>query len=292
MYMTKQKNKGFRDIFNLEEYGFPEIPMFGAYKAKKAYDALGIHTHDAFEICYLAAGRQNYSAGGRDYLLKSGDIFMTKPGESHSSGKQPQEKGSLYWLNVKPVKKGDTFLGLTPELSKAVIYCLGAVKKKLFAGTKEIKIAFEKAHDELLIPPSVLTRLNISNAILSILLELIKCSTGTLKPKEEAGNMNRVIEYINDNIEEPMRVPELAIHMKLSESWFKARFKQETGLPPAEYIMRLKIKKAGEFLEKRQGNATDAAMKFGFASSQHFATAFRKYMNIPPSAIKALKVKH
>jgi len=286
MYMAKKEIKNFRDYFDLKDYGFPEIPVFGAYKTEKAFGALNIHAHDAFEICFLVAGRQNYTIDGRDFLLKSNDIFMTKPGECHSSGKQPQEKGILFWLNVKPLKDGEAFLGLSSDFGKALFYSLNAIRKRHFAGSKEIKTAFTNAHTELLTRPNVLTRVKISNAIVTILLELIKCAAKTKKPDEEAGDMNRVILYINEHLEEPLRVPELAIHMKLSESWFKARFKNETGLSPAEYILRLRVKKAKEFLSKGKGNVTEAAMKFGFASSQHFATAFKKYMNTTPSEIK------
>ena len=284
--MKKTAPRSFRDTFDLKDYGFPEVPMFGYYRNDKAIAPLGLHTHNAYEICFLVEGRQNYSTGGRDYLMKAGDIYMTKPGEYHDSGKQPQEKGSIFWINIRPVKTGEKFLGLSPEYGKALFYSLAAVKEKLFPGSLKIRAALFNAHSELLRPPSVLTMVGISNAITTILLEVIRCAGRSGKTAEDTGNMNRAIVYINEHLEEPLRVPELAVHMKLSESWFKARFRKETGLPPAEYIIRLRIKRAKEFLENGKGNVTDAAMKFGFASSQHFATAFRKYMNVSPSTIK------
>ena len=68
----------------------------------------------------------------------------------------------------------------------------------------------------------------------------------------------------NGHLEDPIRVPDLAAQAGLSTSWFKARFRRETG----------------------EGNVTDAAMKFNFSSSQHFATAFKRYNKQSPSQVQ------
>src|SRR3989339_793842 len=211
--MRKDRQKIIYKRFKLTDCGFPEIPIFGSYNTEKALQPLESHTHKGFEICYLVKGHQNYSVFGKDYLLKSGDIFLTKPGEMHSSGRQSQEKGQLYWIHILPLTGNKNMFGLN----------------------------------------------------------------------KEEGNMNRVIQNIDENLENNVRVPDLAVHMGLSTSWFKARFRKETGLPPAEYILRKKVLKAREFLETGKGNVSDAAMKFGFSSSQHFATAFKRYNKQNPS---------
>ncbi|OGF50160.1 MAG: hypothetical protein A2231_07760 [Candidatus Firestonebacteria bacterium RIFOXYA2_FULL_40_8] len=281
MYMRESKKTEIYRNFELKDCGFPEVPVFGSYNTEKALIPLESHVHKGFEICYLVKGRQNYTVFGKDYLLKSGDIFLTKPGEKHSSGRQSQEKGQLYWLHILPLTGKKNIFGLKKEEAKLLIKKLLAIKKRYFPASKELKSAFTGIHRLLVLPQSPLKNIALSNAFVQLILELLK-SAAAKNPGEEE-NMNRVIQYIDEHVEDNLRVPALASFMGLSTSWFKARFRKETGLPPAEYILRKKVFKARGFLETGKGNVSTAAMKFGFSSSQHFATAFKRYNKQNPS---------
>jgi len=68
----------------------------------------------------------------------------------------------------------------------------------------------------------------------------------------------------------------------LSRTVFQARFRQQTGMSPVEYIMHEKIEQAAKLLSAGEHSVTDVAMRFGFSSSQHFSTVFRKYTNKHP----------
>jgi AraC-like DNA-binding protein len=79
-------------------------------------------------------------------------------------------------------------------------------------------------------------------------------------------------------------VPRLAEVARLSQSRCKIRFRQETGVPPAEYWLRKKIEKAADLLRTR--SVTEVAYALGFSSSQYFATAFRRYTLASPSQFR------
>lgn len=279
------KRRYYREFHDLGEYGFPEVPLFGAYKFDKATEALPIHTHSAFEICYLVEGRQNYRAMGRDYLLKGGDLFITRPDEPHSTGKQPQEKGSLFWLHLMEPKKNKPFLGLHPLFSRDLYASISRIKEKCYPGSTRVHELFEKLYVQLQAPDTPARKLAMSNLLVSIILEIVRCSDEPVKGEDR--NLNRVIQYMNEKVEAKISVPEMAEFMGMSVSRFKARFRHETGMPPAEYYLRLKISKAREFLERGRGNVTETALRFGFSSSQHFATAFKRFTGLIPSKMNA-----
>ncbi len=69
----------------------------------------------------------------------------------------------------------------------------------------------------------------------------------------------------------------------LSLSRFKARFKNEVGLPPADFIMRGKIERARQLLAAGDLSVTQIAMRLGFSSTQYFATAFKRHTGKTPS---------
>ncbi|OGF48674.1 MAG: hypothetical protein A2044_08045 [Candidatus Firestonebacteria bacterium GWA2_43_8] len=279
--MSKARQRIERSTYGPKEHGFPEVPIFGNYNTEIALNPLSVHAHEGFEICYLVKGHQYYTVFGKDYLLKSGDIYITKPEEKHSSGKQSQEKGELYWINILPKCGRKYIFGLKKEEADLLVGKLLGIKKRYFPASTELKNAFLVIHRLMLLSRSSLKHIALSNAFVHLILELLKCAAAKTTHEEE--NMNKVIQYIDEHIEENIRVPALASLMGLSSSWFKARFRKETGLPPAEYIMRKKVLKAREYLETGKGNVSDAAMKFGFSSSQHFATAFKRYNKQNPS---------
>ncbi len=75
-----------------------DVDLIGHYNNVAADEMLTAHRHpELMEVCYLARGRQVYHVAGKDYALRAGDVFVTQPGEQHSTGGRPQEKaGGLY----------------------------------------------------------------------------------------------------------------------------------------------------------------------------------------------------
>ncbi|HEY3377167.1 MAG TPA: helix-turn-helix transcriptional regulator, partial [Armatimonadota bacterium] len=73
----------------------------------------------------------------------------------------------------------------------------------------------------------------------------------------------------------------LAELLNLSTSRFKAKFKLEVGIPPAEYIMRRRLDRAKTLLCAGH-SVTTTAYALGFPSSQYFATAFKRYTGQRP----------
>ena len=111
-----------RRVLNLECLGFTEVPVFGRYEYSSARHGLKTHTHPkAVEICYLERGCQTYRAGGREYDLVGGDLFVTGPGEPHDTGGHAEDRGILYWLNLTIPKAGESILMLPAVESAALL---------------------------------------------------------------------------------------------------------------------------------------------------------------------------
>jgi AraC-like DNA-binding protein len=128
--------------------------------------------------------------------------------------------------------------------------------------------------------PSSLRQLRLQALLLQYLTLTVEASRqgarGSASPL-----MQRVLEYIEKHLDEPVHVPRLAEVAWLSESRFKTRFKREMGVPPAEFWLRQKIDRATILLKTR--NVTEVAHDLGFSSSQYFATVFKRYTLASPS---------
>lgn len=101
------------------------------------------------------------------------------------------------------------------------------------------------------------------------------------RSKEYSENIiNRVIHYMNDNIDSRLKLRDFAGFCGYSDSYFYRKFFEHTGYSPIEYFNRLKIDKACKLLIKTDMKINQIAHKLGFAESQYFSRTFYKIMGI------------
>jgi len=101
-------------------------------------------------------------------------------------------------------------------------------------------------------------------------------------PTTSNRSIQRVINYIHENITEPLDLKELASLAGYSLSRFKTKFRAETGQTPAFYISTVKIEHAKMLLLESNQSITAIAYNLGWSSSNYFCTVFRKLTGISP----------
>ena len=95
--------------------------------------------------------------------------------------------------------------------------------------------------------------------------------------------MERVLAWSEARLDRVVSVAEWARVARLSESRFKAWFREEMGIAPAAYRQRRRIEAAQRLLQESPSNITAIAHELGFSSSQHFATVFKRHTGRSPS---------
>ncbi|MDZ4744351.1 MAG: AraC family transcriptional regulator [Verrucomicrobiota bacterium] len=274
-----------RIIIDLRPLGIPEVPVLGRYDYRQAQAGLLTHAHrDVMEICYLAKGRQTYRVGKNDYALRGGDVFMTFPGEEHSTGEAPQEKGSLYWFHILLPKNAGPFLNYSREDSRKLLHALQTIPHRHFPGHPLLG----KILDEILKVSEIqspLQKITLQNRVIDFLLKIIDCSREN--PRQTISPViSQLMRYIEANAHQTLPLGVLAARIRLSLPRLKIRFKEEVGIPPAEYVLRCKIEEAKRRLTKSKSNVIDVAIDLNFPSSQYFATVFRRYTGLSPTQFR------
>ena len=273
-------------MYDLAEIGLPDVPLVGIHNLRRSKSGLKPHIHPGvMEICYLARGERVYNVDCRDYAFRGNELFVTYPDERHGSGDHPHGKGLLYWMQVRLPAKPAPFLGLQANHSWPLVRELMHLPHRRFLGDRRLKLLFEEIaiiyrdfRDEPLASVEVATR------VTQWLILVVQCSAAE-SARRHTTDTRKVTDYIARNIEEPMGVDLLATVAGLSTSRFKAKFREQMGIAPAEYVLREKVAYAKELLEKGS-SVTDAAYQLGFSSSQYFATAFKRILNITPRQVR------
>jgi AraC-like DNA-binding protein len=111
---------------------------------------------------------------------------------------------------------------------------------------------------------------------------------GTAKVKKREQYLELAILYLNDHLEESIRLPELAKHTGLSKQHLILLFNEETGFPPIEYFLRMKIQKATQMLSLTDLSVKEIALKVGIPDPYYFSRLFKKITGSPPTAYRSI----
>jgi AraC-like DNA-binding protein len=275
-----------RVIRDLKEIGFPEVPLFGAFKVVQAEVSLPPHTHgDCMEIHYIHRGLQTFSVGEQLYTVRGGDLFITQPHESHGTGINPLRRGVIYWLQLRVSAHPRSLLGLNSRQSHDLLCQLTEVPVRHFRATPRIADLFEEMYVLLGAQRTRMRNLEFSSRLVLWLATVVGCSHAETQ-RHVTAEIRSVLARIDMDPRQCPPVPELAKGVGLPLVTFQRRFKAQVGVSPHTYVLDRKIAMAANWLGNSQRDVTDIANDLGFSSSQHFATVFKYYTGMSPLAYR------
>jgi AraC-like DNA-binding protein len=103
--------------------------------------------------------------------------------------------------------------------------------------------------------------------------------------------LRRVIDYIEASLAERLDVASLASVAGMSPAHFATRFKQATGLPPHEAVIRLRLARSKECLADESQTIAAISAQLGFSSQAHFTTVFRQRFGVTPAGWRETRLR-
>ncbi len=100
----------------------------------------------------------------------------------------------------------------------------------------------------------------------------------------DATRLQRVTDYVEENLAVPLTVDMLADIACLSSFHFARRFREATGETPHAYVIGRRIDAGRRMLEADELSIGEIAHACGFSSQSHFTTQFRSRLGMPPGA--------
>jgi AraC family transcriptional regulator len=102
--------------------------------------------------------------------------------------------------------------------------------------------------------------------------------------KEYQSRINRVMDYIDQHLDEPLDLNQLAEVAYFSPYHFHRIFRAMVGEPLKHYIKRVRLEKAAILLKQNAGTSvTEVALNCGYNSSAAFARAFKEFFGVSAS---------
>ena len=257
------------------------------------------HTHTDFcELVIVVNGNSsNEFSENRILKMQPGDVVLMMPGSLHRYTKIKQFKyyNILFAPELLDIIPG--FLSQmpnyehfrkTPENMPHILH-LGerdfSKAATLLEEMMQEQLNNSVGHEEALFADFY--------RLLVYILRYGKTSGNATRSSTIAFQLGQIIFYMEAHSNQDLSVGSLSRQARMSESSFRHRFKELTGLSPLDYLIRLRLQKAVLMLLHSDYQITQIALESGFSDSNYFARKFRDIFKRSPRdfRIKALQGK-
>lgn len=104
--------------------------------------------------------------------------------------------------------------------------------------------------------------------------------------KSQKDVVNKVIHYIENNLEKEMNLEKIAENAGYSKFHLNRIFTEETGCTIYKYLQTRRLMAAAEKLVKTETPITQIAYEAGYNSQQAFSLAFKQVYLYPPKVYR------
>lgn len=242
------------------------ITEFGCSAPQKER-LVGPWVRNTYILHYVLSGTCHFSG----FDVQAGEAFLIAKDMLHSFSVQPGY--AHYWLafDGNSIPQILSKHGIPLQLHTHFKVCHHALAEKLF------RAAFEAAADD--------DGEFAAQSALFAILPLIKAQT-TNHPHRKDDRMKSVADFLETHYASALTMEQVAKTVHLSEKHVCKRFKAQYGMPPQQYLLRVRMERAKGLLTTTDLQIGEIAKSVGYASPLVFSTAFRKYTGNSPSSYR------
>lgn len=230
-----------------------------------------------YQLIYIQEGQCVVTREGVTYIAYPGDCILFRPGEVQDYLLPKKANPCTYWIHFN----GDICWRLFEELSLENAHIIKIEQNH------EIEYLISKVcqYYNLQIPNWEQICSGLMQSILALLSnELYKESPyGAGKGKDKISEViSRIKLAPNLNIS----VAECAQLCNMSKVHFARVFKQTTGMPPVQFMLKIRIDRAKELLEFTDKPIAEVAESSGFQDQNYFARTFKQFTGMSPTLFR------
>jgi AraC-like DNA-binding protein len=255
------------------------------------------HAHaGAFEFCFILSGEVEWNTADSSDILREGDIYVTQPDEIHWGRDAAMHPCTLHWLILGSPGCGFNWRDMDQELAGHLDSRLRNIQTHRLRGTSKLAGAFSEIFEEHVTSSGskdqmVLQQGNARASLHRLLIELVRTHDRHMALSDARGGLPpataRAIEILHGSAHDPNVVRRICELTGTDYKKLNRQFVEHLGTTLSQYWLRERVRLARERLLKTNVTITDVATEFGFSSSQHFATVFRKITGLTPSEYRS-----
>ena len=250
--------------------------------------AMGIHTHDCYEVYFSISGGKQFLIDNSLYEFKPGDIFFINQLENHylSKVEQVTHERIVIFIEPKYLESASTLqtdlrycfthrdpsighrVSLTKEEQSRFMYFIHNLSEKRTFG--------QDIFDQALFLELITFLNTIYMSRCAHEPELIQSVS-----KPHHSKINEVMSYINQHLSEDLSITALSSQFYISSSYLRRIFKDATDTTVNQYVIAKRISCAKVLLSEGYAVA-EVSRLCGFGDYSSFLKSFTKVVGVSP----------
>lgn len=242
------------------------------------------HRHTCFEACLVGAyGAGTFTALGTDHPLSPGTFFVARPGVVHQIRNSEPILMELTWVSFAwsddggPTKsEGERLMRTFAESSVSVAMDEDRRLARIWDALRAVA--------PTALPEQV--RGLVQALILAMAQTLVPSTAPLERPDPQAQLARLAVRYIEDNLNRPLTIDEIADHVHVSPRHLTRLFTSFAGTSPGRFIMLARLDRARALLRRTDAPIKEVAEALGFDDVAYFTRRFSQQHGVSPSAYR------
>jgi len=238
----------------------------------------GTRTHLVI-ACLKGRGWFSTAAGHRP--VRAGDMVWLCANQAHAYGADLDDPWTIGWVHFC----GDEAAGWNQHIGfpSGAASLVSHVTAKGITALKleQIYLSLERGYSI----PELISAAIMLRAAFDLAAQAVRHGGATRSANER---IFAVREHLHENLAEPHRLDELAAAAGLSVPHFCSLFRRQTGYPPIDFLMRLRVQRACKLLDTTDESIATVAAQVGYEDAYYFTRCFRRIVGCPPRSYRRI----
>ncbi|MGD8112360.1 AraC family ligand binding domain-containing protein [Vibrio sp. TRT 17S01] len=252
-------------------------PSISLIEASYQRFAFSRHYHLDLHIGLITQGQQKFHYQGSSHRVNQGQLVIMQPDELHDGQSILDSGYQTKIFSIDPLWFSDL---ADPKQSGQIISF-----NQLIISDPDIFSHLCNFH-RLLNEQSISQLAKDCLPFEGLTLLLDRFGSFDPRPSQPLGkkSISLLKEYLLANLDQAIRLEQLAQLCQLSPTQFQRHFKAQMGMTPYAWLSRLRLEQAMKLL-KAGISGTEVAHQVGYYDQAHFSKAFKLSFGISPSQV-------
>jgi AraC family transcriptional regulator of arabinose operon len=227
-------------------------------------------------LIFCAEGEGWFEINGVRQTVHKNKVLLIPRNVPHAYGASEHDPWSIHWVHFTGTSS-DYFAHLLPPGS----YTLAVAPET----AETAKALFCECYESFL-GSFVLQQMIYVAQTLHHLLGCVFFNNSAFSPRLRTSQFHSVratLDYLRQNVHQQLSLGDMADHANLSKSHFSRLFKEQTGYPPIDYFIHLKVQHACMLLSVTRQTVREISQAVGYDDQYYFSRIFKKTIGVSPS---------